>query len=163
MGRKFKNSNRAKIKNPLPKWVDIPKESGYYWYYEEGQEEFPPTICFVDVSDGGIFIFPESGIDELSWEEIERLKPQFCGPLEVPISPFLTKGLSQYSVVGTTWAFDADRMVIRHLRNHTEIDLEQDNYSGWILWLREESWFASYMEEELEQMCEKYAPRGWMK
>lgn len=163
MSKKFNNSNRAKVKKPLPTWVDIPKKSGYYWYYEPRQEELPPSICSVDVSDDGVFIFPEGSVEEIELQEIQGLKPKFSGPLEVPISPFLTEGLSKHSVVGSTWAFDADRMVICHLRNHTEVDLEQDSYSGWILWLRNQHWFSGYMEEEFRDMCEKYAPKGWLR
>jgi hypothetical protein len=163
VGRKFKNANRAKVKNPLPQWVDIPPESGYYWYWDETHGEIPPSICNVDEDEEEIWLFFEGVHREIPLSGELDKNPKFCGPIEVPVSPFLTEGLSEFSVVGTIWAFDADRMVLRHLRNHTEIDLEQDNYSGWLLWLREEPWFASYMEQEFMGMCEKYAPKQWMK
>jgi len=157
-----KNFNRNKVEKPLPKWVEIPQETGYYWMWCEDDEEVPPRLCSVEIMNHGIYIL-ELGIEE----EVELVqlpsKPYFCGPIEEPQSPYLTKGLSEYSVVGSTWAYDADRLVLRHLRNHTEIDLEQDCYSGWMVWLREQKWFYGYMEQELHEMCDKYAPREWMR
>ena len=162
--RKFKNADRAKVKDPLPDWVDIPRESGYYWYWDKDYGELGPEICQVEVCESeGVVMYPEGATREVYYEEIEENEPRFCGPIPMPHSPFFTDGLSKYSVVGSVWAYDADRKVMRHLRNHTEVDLEQDTYSGWILWLRDESWFASYMEEEFQKMCEKYAPQQWMK
>lgn len=162
--RKFKNADRAKIKNPLPAWIDIPSEGGYYWYWDKEYGELAPTMCSIDVDDSeGVIIYPEGSTREFLYEEIQDNEPRFCGPVEPPHSPFLTDGLSAYSEVGTFWAYDADRKVMRHLRRHTEVDLEQDSYSGWILWLRDEPWYASYMEEEFQNMCEKFAPKQWMK
>lgn len=164
MAHKFKNADRAKVKNPLPAWLDIPKESGYYWYWDNDYGELAPTMCCIDMDPvEGFIIYPEGSSREVFYNDIAENYPRFCGPIEVPHSPFLTDGLSEYSVVGVTWAYDADRKVMRHLRRHTEVDLEQDNYSGWILWLRAEKWFASYMEEEFQKMCEAYAPKQWMK
>lgn len=162
MPRKFKNADRAKVKNPLPQWVELPKESGFYWVWCEDDEECPPNLCTVEIMEHGIFILQHGLEEEIEIAEM-RSKPFFHGPVEEPQSPFLTRGLSEYSIVGTNWAYDADRKVMRHLRQHTEVDLENGNYSGWLFWLRGQHWFAPYMEEEFHKMCEKYAPRGWMK
>ena len=165
MGKKRRgNPARQQIKNPLPKWIDKPEVSGYYWYYEPCQQDFPAMMVIVEVEDNGdIWILPEGGEEDLPWSHFAPLKPKFCGPMEVPLTPYFTEGLSRNSAVSAIWAYDADRQVMRHLRNHVEVDLEKDNLSGWMVWLRDQNWFHTYVEEDFLEMCEKYAPKGWMR